>query len=289
MTEKRLYGYGDLGTAKRVISTAYKTDAAYVDKYIRNRPVTSYMGTMANRQEILLSANTYDAAALTERFGLRLRNPSAGAGMTVRGNVTRVQTPGSIQNIAYDVTGMATTANDGYGASVSVAPNGSITAPQTITPNNQAQLATTYSYDGALRPTATAYPNSASDAKTYEHGRVKTVTSVHSAVTTMTYNSATQTTAATNNGGRQRWTRTTTDGLGRPVKTELGYGATVESIVDTEYGPCACSPAGKMMRTTRPYKPGEPVSDPVACSVFRADPNSAGKLRTVPRAQPIDG
>ena len=33
----------------------------------------------------------------------------------------------------------------------------------------------------------------------------------------------------------------------------------MESVVDTEYAPCACTPMGKMWRVSQPYKPGNPV------------------------------
>jgi len=58
------------------------------------------------------------------------------------------------------------------------------------------------------------------------------------------------------------WTRTTLDGLGRPIREEKGSiaqgGAILNatSIVGTEYGPCACSPVGKVKRQSQPYAPG---------------------------------
>ncbi|MBY0506126.1 MAG: hypothetical protein K2X03_19575 [Bryobacteraceae bacterium] len=55
--------------------------------------------------------------------------------------------------------------------------------------------------------------------------------------------------------------RTTMDGLGRPIKTEVLDPATstVKSITDTEYDSCACSPAGKLKRQSMPYAPGGTV------------------------------
>jgi len=43
-------------------------------------------------------------------------------------------------------------------------------------------------------------------------------------------------------GTNGRWTETTQDGLGRPIKVELGDADGTKSTVDTEYGPCSCSP-----------------------------------------------
>ena len=55
-------------------------------------------------------------------------------------------------------------------------------------------------------------------------------------------------------------TATHLDGLGRPIKVETGYNPTpttsvVESVVETEYAPCACTPMGKMKRVSQPRKP----------------------------------
>ena len=53
-----------------------------------------------------------------------------------------------------------------------------------------------------------------------------------------------------------RWTRTTMDGLGRTIKVEAGHDSTTESVTDTEYDSCGCSPTGKMKRTSLPHAPG---------------------------------
>ena len=60
----------------------------------------------------------------------------------------------------------------------------------------------------------------------------------------------------TNGDGNGRWTKTTLDGLGRTIKVETGYAAITKSIAETEYDSCACSPTGKLKRSTMPYAPG---------------------------------
>ena len=50
-------------------------------------------------------------------------------------------------------------------------------------------------------------------------------------------------------GVNGRWTQTTNDGLGRPILTKTGYGTTTVSQQETVYGPCGCTPLGKMMKT----------------------------------------
>ena len=46
------------------------------------------------------------------------------------------------------------------------------------------------------------------------------------------------------------------DGFGRDIAVESGYGTTIVSHVDSVYGPCACSPLGKVVKTSLPYAIG---------------------------------
>jgi hypothetical protein len=81
---------------------------------------------------------------------------------------------------------------------------------------------------------------------------------VYGAVTNYTYNTTPPfTTTATVNG---RWTKTVLDGLGRTVSVIQGNGSTAVSEVDTVYGPCGCSPMGKVYSVTQPYNPASPPS-----------------------------
>ena len=81
------------------------------------------------------------------------------------------------------------------------------------------------------------------------------MTSPFGAGTTTTYNDAASppTIVSTING---RWTRQTLDGVGRAVLTETGYGTTTVSQAETVYGPCGCSPLGKMIKQAVPHAPG---------------------------------
>lgn len=56
-----------------------------------------------------------------------------------------------------------------------------------------------------------------------------------------------------------RIVKTTLDGLGRTVKVETGDSNGTQSVVETQYDSCACSPLGKVKQVSRPYKPGDPV------------------------------
>jgi len=57
--------------------------------------------------------------------------------------------------------------------------------------------------------------------------------------------------------GPDGYTRTSFDGLGRAIRVERGTDAShIQSIVDTVYAPCACSPLGKIQKVSQPYAPG---------------------------------
>jgi hypothetical protein len=52
---------------------------------------------------------------------------------------------------------------------------------------------------------------------------------------------------ATPNG---HWVKAYKDGFGRDKAVETGYGSTIVSHVENVYGPCACSPLGKLTQTS---------------------------------------
>ena len=71
------------------------------------------------------------------------------------------------------------------------------------------------------------------------------------------YDNANGTVTATTHGASgDRWVRSTLDGFGRAVKVEKGNGTTTVSTTETIYGPCACSPLGKVAQVSQPYAPG---------------------------------
>jgi hypothetical protein len=71
-------------------------------------------------------------------------------------------------------------------------------------------------------------------------------------------------------------------GLSRAIRVEKGHDAVTDSIVDTEYGRCACSPMGRVSRTSLPYAPGGTVFwtaytyDDIGRTLSVALPNNAG-------------
>ncbi len=77
---------------------------------------------------------------------------------------------------------------------------------------------------------------------------------------TYSYNPNTQTaTLDADAQGHHQWKKTTLDGFGRAIEVDSGYDTTTVTIVETQYAPCACSPIGKMWRTSLPHAPGANV------------------------------
>jgi hypothetical protein len=166
------------------------------------------------------------------------------------------------------------------------------TVPAVITPMNNAALKTeVLSYEKFLAPKYVREPNWAESFATYENARPKTRTSALGAVTTYTYNDTVAPRSMTELTG-QRWTKTTYDGLGRPVKVETGdggLGGPTKSIVETEYDSCGCSPLGKVKKVSLPYAPNatkywtEYEYDGLARRLTVKQPNNSGTSPTAMR------
>jgi YD repeat-containing protein len=112
--------------------------------------------------------------------------------------------------------------------------------------------------------TSANMPNGAQSSATYDGaGQIQTSTSVYGATTTYTYNyntSASTITATTVANSGTRWVRSTMDGLGRTIKVEKGTGPlnnqVTVSVQESVYGPCACTPLGKVFKVSQPRAPG---------------------------------
>ena len=88
-----------------------------------------------------------------------------------------------------------------------------------------------------------------------------------------------------------QWTRTIADGFGRPKRVDTGYKTgstpTTVSMVEMKYTPCACTPMGKVWKTSLPYAPGAPtvywtenVYDALGRTVQVIQPNGSGTATT---------
>jgi len=255
----KVYDYGNLTTPARTYNQSYLTGSNYSSRYINNRLVTSTVTDSSGT--VTLVTNTYDAMALAS-VGTPRQHDASGypTSMVYRGNVTQRVSFGKTQNTYYDQTGTVYSSNDNQGHSIAVTSDASknYAVPSVITPNSNSNLATSLTYSSFLGVTSATQPNAAVAQTWYAgNGRVAQTQSVYGAMTTYSYvDGTTASVTATING---RWTKTTQDGLGRPIKIESGDAGGTKSTVDTEYGPCACSPMGKVKRVSQPYAPGGTV------------------------------
>ena len=256
--QTKLYDYGNPATPARTYNYTYLNGSLYLNAYIRNRltqaTVTGSSGT------VTLETDSYDGFSVTNRTGITAYDSLFNG---PRGNRTTTIQPGSTRNVHYDIGGMPVTADDGFGHSVTInpAPNTNFAAPGAILPNGSSTYQSTYTYTPALQPAVATDPNSNTTTSTYDsYGRLATSTTVTRTQTTYAYDYSQHTVSAsaTNTqwpiGTLAHWQRTTTDGFGRTIKTEAGADSnTILSVVDTQYGPCACSPLGKISRVSQPH------------------------------------
>jgi YD repeat-containing protein len=164
---------------------------------------------------------------------------------------------GTSKCVSYDETGQPYQRWDGMGRSVRSAVSSSVnwSLPTQIRPGDSSFLATSIAYNSAFQVTSLTGPEGNSTSVAYDAaGRPASARGPkpnpyqEGVLTTYTYPASNIQVAALNG----RWKRTTYDGFARPVKVEAGYGGTTVSTVDTEYGPCACNPLGKMARQSAP-------------------------------------
>ena len=281
-------------TPTRTVTTTYKNncsspwtgstanDCPWVNLFLLSLPLQTTL--TAGSANTALASNIYDTYtkyALVAAPGVYELDSFALNIQIPRGNVTQSVRPGSTTNYQFDITGMVVQADDnnGHAVSISAASGMNNTVPGNIQPNTgssgDSSLATALSYTPFLGVSSAAAPNESTASTTYDSaGRVSTTQvpshstdgSVAGATTTYAYafgttvggnitNGAYTTTATTGT----HWSTSVTDGLGRAATQTTGYGTTsptTVSTVDTVYGPCACSPAGKMVQTSQPYAPG---------------------------------
>ena len=269
ITQTRVYNYGNLSTPARTYNTTYAHAAqwsGFADHFMFNlRSTTSVTdGTTGKTLESLF----YDTVLTSVRStNLRLYDWSVlnDTGMLrERGNVTSRWVPGRTTTYTYYTTGAVNTTTDSASGTATVTPTANESAPSVITPNGNTNLNVSLSYTPFQALTSATGPNGASVWTTYDaYGRVAGGGSTAVGGASVGYSG--NLTTETKNG---RWSKSTLDGLGRTIRVERGYGgpgsggqatAVTESFQDYEYGPCACSPLGKVKRVSQPYAPGGTV------------------------------
>ncbi len=281
------YNFGPTtGSLARTYNYTYlyqnPNSGAYTAHYIYNRLVSATV-TPAGGSAIALASNVYDAYGSGGLNGTCVQAVLAAAGTGVRewdssfttsyltrGNVACTASPSGTSVINYDASGnvVSTTVN-GVTAQVSSSISSNFATPSQLSVGSQT---TTLGWSSFLGLTNETGPNGDTSSTFYDqYARPSNTTSPFGAVTANNYNSppyslstpATVTTIIadtpappgsgyTTSSGR--WTRKTLDGLGRTILAETGdsTGAT-KSQAESVYGPCACSPMGKLMKQAMPH------------------------------------
>ena len=270
VTEAREYDYGVVNYRKYTMQ--YLTDANYTTRFIRNRLTSLSLSVNGGAATTLLTKG-YDHAAFGScgyqgGYGNYPLLPSValhddanyGLSFPYRGNVTGSTSSNTTVCQLVDYLGTVRSATGPFGTTTTT-PDATkqYAVPSTITANG---YSTSLQWDSLLNLTQSTGPNNATMSFGYDvASRPASTQGVDGDSVTYTYSTPNRYSMATS---AKKFTKTTVDGLGRTVKVEAGYNpspgtSVVESVVDTEYAPCACTPMGKMKRVSQPYKPGNPV------------------------------
>jgi len=291
MTERKQYGHYTPGGTPALAATytyTYVTDDSnYTTRHIWNRIRTASV-QRPSESAISLVINGYDNYSIPPMSAVS--NPSLlrqhdtanyGTLFYYRGNVTNRTSPGSMVTMTYDYTGTNLSMSDAYGHGRTQTPSSTqnYAVPSATTTGS---LGASFTWNGANQATSSTGPNGAASYASYDgYLRPSSKTAPNGSVTTLTYGSNwTQATTGT------RWTKSWVDGFGRTKKVESGYisgGSPVTvSTVETKYAPCACSPLGKLWKTSLPYGPGgtvrwtEHLYDALGRTVEVKQPSSSG-------------
>ena len=301
-TQTAVYPFNNTSSALQTYNSAYLNTAGYLGNYIFNRLLTTTL-TTGGAVKTLVN-NYYDgkqaagqpaypgSPSICGQFsgnnwsglydggtGLpgNLLDPQA-VTFASRGQVSATVTPSVTACVALYPWGAPniTAASDGSTTSSALTSATNYAAPTTFTTQSYGQ---TIAYNSWLGVTQTTGLNGEQLSVYYDSvGRPITTVSPYGAQ--MQYSYATSLPFQQVQTGPNGFTRTTLDGLGRTVRVERGYSASnLQSVVDTVYAPCACSPLGKIQKVSAPYPAGQSASN---WTVYSYD----GIGRTVSTVQP---
>ena len=258
VTQVQKYQFGNLTTPSRTYNYQYLNTSNYTSRYIYNRLTNASVTDGTNNASI--AQNVYDSNF--QYVPPFTTNPqewdTTYATLGYRGNLTSSTTPSGASLYAYDQAGNIAYAQiNGVTTSVTTTTTTNFAAPSQYTTGSLTNSMTYTSFLGLSNSTA---PNGDSVSTSYDSfARPVSTTSPFSATTSYTYNSPPYssstpgTVTITTNG---RWTRNTLDGFGRTIKVETGDAGGTKSSAESVYGPCACSPLGKLIQQSMPHVPG---------------------------------
>ena len=282
VTQSVIYPYNQTAALKTYNST-YLNTSTYTANYILNRMLTTTLTFPSGNTQLTktLVNNYYDG-----RQGAGQPYPSCGVGgwaaYTTYGYVGPTQgldanPPVAFANralISGTVTPAKTTcpyyypygglaggsASDGSTISLSADASTNYAAPQSVVTQSYSE---TISYNAWLAITQTVGANGEQLSIQYDPatGRPVSGTSAYGAVTSYNYSASGVLPASQIEIGPNGLTRTTLDGLGRAIRVERGPTSGYTSVVDTVYGPCGCSPLGKIQKVSAPYPSGQSAAN----------------------------
>ncbi len=288
VTEAKVFDFNQLTSPARTTYCQYHfiVPGQPNPHYLNRLPKNCYVSGGGSSQSLFSAdydvypSNTLDTINGTAYWH---DTPNYGTSYLTRGNITSSHRLGIYAgSIKYNLLGEVTQSTDAHGRQVNYSYSSAsyFMVPTLMTPNSNPNLQTSLSWSTILSPTSSSQPNGTTVSYGYDgQNRVTQQSNSDGNYVNYSYNDAANQVTQTVNG---RFTRTTVDGLGRPVRVELGDGAGVKTIADTEYDSCACTPFGKLKRQSLPYAPGGTplwttyVYDGLGRTLQVQAPNSAG-------------
>ncbi|HTR35829.1 MAG TPA: RHS repeat-associated core domain-containing protein [Bryobacteraceae bacterium] len=254
LTQAKVYDFGNLSTPARTYTNTYLTGSQYSSRYILNRLTSSSVSDGTNSATLV--SNGYDGNTLTNVTGMYEHDTNYGTSFLYRGDVTSSSSPTTSTSMWYDIGGNVTkTTNNGVTTTATTSSLTNFAAPDQMTTNS---LNSSMTWSTFLGPSTATGPNGDQGSLSYDtNARPSTTTSPYGAVTTYTYAdtaSPPYKSASTN-------THTVTnflDGFGHTFQTNTAGGSAL-SVVQTVYGPCGCSPLGKVIQQSEPWTTGGTV------------------------------
>jgi YD repeat-containing protein len=301
-TQSVVYPFNNTSTPVKTYNSSYLFSSSYAPEYIFNRLLTTTL-TTGGAVKTLVN-NYYDGKVAAGQaaypaspsicgqysgsnwvslyngfwgFPGNLLDPQA-LPFASRGQVSATVTPSVTTCQALYPWGSAniTAASDGSTTSSTLTSATNFAAPTTFATQSYGQ---NLAYNAWLGVTSTTGLNGEQLSIAYDsYGRPSTATSPYGGVTYYSYSTGLP--QQQTKTGPDGFTRTTLDGLGRTIRVERGYSASnIQSVVDTVYAPCACSPLGKIQKVSSPYPSGQSAAN---WTVYSYD----GIGRTVSTVQP---
>ena len=245
VTQLKKYDFGS--NTYRTYNYTYLNSSNYTPLYIFNRLTSAAVTDGTNN--VTLATNSYDNNQLLDFVnGTPLEWDTSYATQGYRGNLNISVTPSGTSIFKYDKAGnVATTIANGITTNVSTDSSTNFAAPTQIS-GTDTNWFTWNSFLGLTQDTGANQEYSSTVYDSY--ARPTTTRSPFGATTTYAYSNTPATVTATTHN---RWTKATLDGFGRTVKVETGDGSGTLSVAESVYGPCACSPLGKLVQQAMPH------------------------------------